>query len=132
MIGMQYKIMLPKDYDMNIIRKRVSDNGHKTDGFSDLMFKFYLITEKSNFNNHYNSYAPLYLWKNNEGMNQFIFDGYYDGILDSFGWQHINIGVPLFINVNEKIKNTKYVVEYVNAIPQNNSLKNIKKIFSFS
>ena len=38
MIGMQYKVILPKDYDMEII-KRVKDNGHKTDGFQDLNFK---------------------------------------------------------------------------------------------
>ena len=43
---MQYKILLPDDYDMNIIRQRVSVNGYKTDGFQDLLFKAYLIAEK--------------------------------------------------------------------------------------
>ncbi len=33
MIGMQYKVILPKDYDIRIIRERVKKNGHKTDGF---------------------------------------------------------------------------------------------------
>lgn len=33
MIGMQYKVILPKDYDMEIIKKRIKDNGYKTDGF---------------------------------------------------------------------------------------------------
>lgn len=42
---MQYKVILPKDYDMEIIRNRVKDNGHKTDGFQDLNFKAYLINE---------------------------------------------------------------------------------------
>jgi hypothetical protein len=42
---MQYKIILPKNYDMDIIRKRVQDNGNKTDGFPDLLFKAYLMTE---------------------------------------------------------------------------------------
>ena len=36
---MQYKISLPDDYDMRIIQKRVQDNGNKTDGFQDLLFK---------------------------------------------------------------------------------------------
>lgn len=45
MIGMQYKVILPKDYDMEIIKKRVKDNGYKTDGFQALNFKAYLITE---------------------------------------------------------------------------------------
>jgi len=35
MIATQYKIILPSDYDMDIIRNRVKNNGHKTDGFED-------------------------------------------------------------------------------------------------
>lgn len=46
MIASQYKIILPSDYNMDIIRKRVQDNGYKTDGFYGLKFKLYLITEK--------------------------------------------------------------------------------------
>lgn len=33
MNSMQYKITLPNDYDMTIIRERVRKNGAKTDGF---------------------------------------------------------------------------------------------------
>lgn len=44
MVAMQYKILLPDDYDMEIVRKKVKNNGHKTDGFQDLLFKAYLIT----------------------------------------------------------------------------------------
>lgn len=84
MIGMQYKIILPKDYDIEIIRKRVKQNGYKTDGFQGLNFKAYLITEAGENKNLYNSYAPLYIWNNHEGMNKFIFDGFYDNILESF------------------------------------------------
>lgn len=36
---MQYKISLPDNYDMNVIRQRVADNGHRTDGFQDLYLK---------------------------------------------------------------------------------------------
>jgi len=43
MVGMQYRINLPNDYDMQIIRKRVLDNGSKTDGFNGLLFKCYLM-----------------------------------------------------------------------------------------
>ena len=37
MNAMQYKITLPNDYDMTIIRERVENNGFKTDGFQDLL-----------------------------------------------------------------------------------------------
>ncbi|MFD3449436.1 DUF4865 family protein [Microbacteriaceae bacterium 4G12] len=122
MIGMQYKIILPKSYDMEIIRKRVQDNGHKMDGFSGLNFKAYLITEAEKNKNLYNSYAPLYIWNNYEGMNKFIFEGFYDNILESFGWQHINIGVPLSINLDKDFNKSRYVVEYAGNIPKSKSL----------
>lgn len=48
MIAMQYKVKLLDNFDMNIIRKRVIDNGRKTDGFQDLIFKAYLIAVKDN------------------------------------------------------------------------------------
>jgi adenosine deaminase len=46
MIAMQYNIKLPSDYDMNIIKDRVKNNGFKTDCFRDLLMKAYLIAEK--------------------------------------------------------------------------------------
>lgn len=125
MIGMQYKVVLPKDYDMEIIRQRVKQNGYKTDGFQGLNFKAYLITEAGENKNFYNSYAPLYIWNNHEGMNKFIFDGFYDNILESFGWQQINMGVPLSINLDKDFNNSRYVVEYTGNIPKSESLNQI-------
>ncbi|MGE7883936.1 DUF4865 family protein [Bacillus sp. NPDC094077] len=122
MIGMQYKIIFPKDYDMEIIRKRVKDNGHKTDGFQELNFKAYLITETGKEGNLYNCYAPLYIWNSHEGMNKFIFEGYYDNILQSFGWQQINIGVPLVVNLKDDFRKSRYAVEYAGSISQSKSL----------
>lgn len=81
MIGMQYKIALPDDYDMERIIARVRDNGHKTDGFEGLLFKCYLIKDKRDGNIE-NMYAPLYIWKTSEGVNKFLFEGYYDNILN--------------------------------------------------
>lgn len=57
MIMMQYKVKLPNDFDMNNIRKRVQENGFKTDGFEDLFFKAYLISEENK------EYSPLYFGK---------------------------------------------------------------------
>ncbi|WHY31014.1 DUF4865 family protein [Bacillus wiedmannii] len=128
MIGMQYKVILPKDYDMEIIKKRVKDNGHKTDGFQELNLKAYLITEADKDGNFYNCYAPLYVWNGHEGMNKFIFEGYYDNILQSFGWQQINIGVPLVVNVKDDFKKCRYVVEYEGSIQQSESLIGIQSI----
>lgn len=122
MIGMQYKVILPKDYDMGIIRNRVQENGMKTDGFNGLDFKAYLITEAGKNGQTYNSYAPFYMWNNHEGMNTFLFHGYYDNILDSFGWQHIQIGVPLILDLDPNFSKSQYVVEYAGRIAETPSL----------
>ncbi len=110
MITMQYRINLPNDYDMQIIKKRVADNGDKTDGFQGLLFKCYLIQER-NADSFENIYAPLYIWKDSNGMNQFLFGGYYDNIIKSFGWQNINIGVPLLIDLKNDFMDSKFVTE---------------------
>ena len=122
MIGMQYKIILPKDYDMGIIRKRVADNAYKTDGLPGLKFKAYLVAEAAEDGNLYNAYAPLYVWNESEGMNKFIFEGYYDNILYSFGWQHIQIGVPLYVDFGEDFSKSKYVMEVAGHIPESKTL----------
>lgn len=122
MVGMQYKIIVPKTYDMNSIRNRVLTNGSKTDSFPGLLFKFYLITEKDKYNNIYNSYAPLYLWDKTEGMNQFIFNGFYDNILESFGWQKINIGIPLNVKTDVKLLKSKFAIECTGCITEAQNL----------
>lgn len=130
MIASQYKIVLPSDYDMGIIRQRVKVNGHKTDGFYGLKFRLYLITEKGINNNLQNSYSPLYLWKDSEGLNKFLFEGFYDNILTSFGWQNVNIGMSLIDTTTERIKEAKFLFEAVGEIEPKESLKDFKNHIS--
>lgn len=121
MIGMQYKITLPADFDMKHIVTRVRENGYKTDNFEGLLFKCYLIREKG-IDSIENMYAPLYVWKTSEGMNKFLFEGFYDNIIGSFGWQRINIGIPLFTDLSEDFITSKYALEEIFEIPPTSSL----------
>lgn len=126
MIATQYKIILPSDYDMNIIKDRVKNNGYKTDGFEDLKFKLYLITEKGTNKSLQNSYCPLYIWKDSNGLNKFLFNGFYDNIITSFGWQKVNVGIPLIDTTTYKIKDSKYLFEVTREIQPQESLNNLK------
>jgi hypothetical protein len=127
MIATQYKVTLPNDYDMNIIRERVRNNGHKTDGFDDLKFKLYLITEKGINRNLQNSYCPLYLWKDSNGLNKFLFKGFYDNILNSFGWQQVNVGIPLIDTITFPIKEYKYLFRIAREIVPQESLNHLSE-----
>lgn len=116
MIAMQYNIVLPSDYDMEIIKNRTKNNGNKTDGFLDLELKAYLIAEKDKYNNYENQYAPFYLWRKEEGMNKFLLDGYFSNILNSFGWTKVNTWIVL----HEKIRKTtekQYALVEIVKIP---------------
>ncbi|WP_086314532.1 hypothetical protein A5821_002110 [Enterococcus sp. 7F3_DIV0205] len=126
MNAMQYKITLPDDYDMALIRNRVKKNGSKTDNFHDLLFKAYLISEKVQ-GAISNSYAPLYVWKNADGMNQFIFEGFYDNIINDFGWQAIQIGIPLIIDQPECFTSATYLLEKNTLINEQLSMCDVPK-----
>ncbi len=60
MYAMQYAFTLPADYDMQIIRRRMADRGHMTDGFAGLGVKDYLIREHGKAASALNQYAPFY------------------------------------------------------------------------
>lgn len=121
MIMMQYKIELPHNFDMDNIRKRVKENGFKTDGFEDLIFKAYLISEETN-----KEYSPLYIWGDSKGMNKFIFEGFYDNILNSFGWQKIQTGIPLLFELEEKFSQSKYLMEIENRVEAMEKMKKME------
>lgn len=121
MIGMQYEITLSNDFDMDSIRKRVKENGYKTNGFEDLFLKVYLIGCEDNHKN----YSPLYLWKNQKGMNKFIFDGFYDNILGSFGWQNINVGIPFLVNFTKDSLNSNFVKRIDHKIKKTTKMEHL-------
>lgn len=82
---MNYRIALPADYDMGVIRHRVSTRGHLLDAFPGLGQKAYLIRERGVDGAPVNEYAPFYLWNSARGMNAFLWEGGFRNIVDDFG-----------------------------------------------
>jgi hypothetical protein len=91
MIAMQYSFTLPADYDMSIVERRVQEKGHFLDNHSPLAFKAYLIARKDDLvtRSHENVYAPFYLWRDCEGLRDFISSAGFTGVAHSFGWPSI-------------------------------------------
>jgi hypothetical protein len=90
MIGMQYSLVLPADYDMAIIDRRISERGHLTDGLPGLAFKAYLsATKQGSPAGPDNVYAPFYLWHTTAGMNEFLCGPGFAGLTQSFGWPSV-------------------------------------------
>ncbi len=85
MHGMNYRITLPADYDMAVIRDRVRTRGHLLDTFGGLGLKAYLVRERGADGAPVNEYGPFYLWNSARGMNRFLWEGGFQGIVDDFG-----------------------------------------------
>ncbi|MFQ0992021.1 DUF4865 family protein [Gilliamella apicola] len=60
--------------------------------------KFNIRTGNDNLTN---SYCPLYVWNHTNDMTKFILDGYFDNIIDSFGWLNINIDITVKIELED-------------------------------
>lgn len=94
MIAMQYTFVLPADYDMTVIERRIADKGHLLDGFPGLLFKAYLSADTRQMTRAGgaagdNLYAPFYLWGDSEGMNAFLCGAGFAGVTRAFGWPSV-------------------------------------------
>jgi hypothetical protein len=86
MLAMQYRIGLPADYDMEIIRRRVRTTGHALDAFPGLGVKAFLVRERGVHGSPVNEYAPFYLWADAAGAASFLWSGVgFSAIVRDFG-----------------------------------------------
>ncbi|WP_369200362.1 DUF4865 family protein [Streptomyces sp. PU-14G] len=86
MYAKQYEITLPADYDMETIRKRVSEGGHVLDDRAGLGLKAYVIRERGVDGSPVNQYAPFYLWNDTGAMAHFLVGGGgFQNIVRDFG-----------------------------------------------
>lgn len=93
MIVMQYSFCLPADYDMDIIERRIRDNGARLDDFPGLVFKSYLYARRDDpiLPSQENLYAPLYVWQHPHSMQRFLSSPGFAALTQTFGWPTIDI-----------------------------------------
>lgn len=85
MIAAQYEILLPADYDMEIIRRRVRERGSALDTRPGLGVKAYLVQDIAD-GSAVNSYSPFYLWRDPAALAAFHWGGQgFSGIVRDFG-----------------------------------------------
>jgi hypothetical protein len=85
MIIAHYAHRLPADYDLGIIRNRAKSRGHLFDAVPELHFKGFLLRERGRFGAIQNEYSSLYLWRKDEGFRDFLAEGRFKSVTDSFG-----------------------------------------------
>jgi hypothetical protein len=85
MIITHYGHRLPANYDVGIIRERAKARGHLFDAIPKLYFKGFLLRERGQFGAITSEYSSLYLWREDDGFRDFLVDGRYKSVTDSFG-----------------------------------------------
>ena len=95
MITAHYSHRLPTDYDLSAIRHRARQRGPLWDAVPELCFKAFLLRERGRFGAAASNYSSLYLWRQDTAFRDFLMDGRYKVVTDSFGRAEIQTGFAL-------------------------------------
>ncbi len=127
MLAMQYRFVLPADYDMTIIKRRINDHGHKMDGFPGLLFKAWLYACKSNSPTYSeeNSYAPFYLWQNAESLHRFLSGAGFKKLTEDFGWPQVHTFPVLSADLGPDISHAGFASLAVSRVPAYSELSGL-------
>lgn len=85
MIMAHYAHRLPATLDIGQIRARAKERGPLWDAIPELVFKGFLLREKGRYGAIAHNYSSFYLWRQDDGFRDFLLDGRYKTVTDSFG-----------------------------------------------
>lgn len=95
MLTAYYVHRLPADYDTGIIHRRARERGKLWDATPDLYFKGFLLREAGRHGATENNYASFYLWRHDQAFRDFLTQGHYRNVTNSFGRAGIQSQVVL-------------------------------------
>ncbi|RZT08108.1 protein of unknown function [Duganella sp. CF402] len=103
MIAMQYSFVLPADYDMGVVRERIAVKGPLLDDLPGLVFKAYLHAEAPE-----QTYAPFYLWRDEEAMHGFLNGPAFAGVARAFGWPSVKTWTPWHATIRADVRQARF------------------------
>lgn len=129
MITMQYEFILPADYDMPIVYRRIREKGHFLDTHRPLLFKAYLTAQRDDpvTRSQENRYAPFYLWRDLAGLSAFLLSPGFQGIVDSFGRPTVRTWPVLLAGVQDLLASAAYAVRETHSVPAAATLSQLQK-----
>ncbi|BAI76630.1 hypothetical protein AZL_e02850 (plasmid) [Azospirillum sp. B510] len=118
MIAMQYSFVLPADYDMAVIDRRIRERGPLLDGFPQLRFKAYLAARKrdTGFASAENLYAPFYLWDEPEGIGNFLSGPGFAAVSRDFGWPSVRTWLIRHAELTADLQAATYATREIGPI----------------
>jgi hypothetical protein len=125
MIAMQYSFVLPADYDMAIVRERIAAKGPLLDHLPGLVFKAYLHAERGAAAE--NTYAPFYLWQDEEAMHGFLNGPGFASVTQAFGWPSVRTWTPWHASVGDKVRQARYATRGMDSIAPYSALAELRE-----
>lgn len=99
MHAMQYQFAFPSGFDLQLVRDRVADIGHRFDSLPGLHYKAFLVSERRG--DEPACYAPLYVWRNRSGMHAFILSDAFAAVCEKYGRPVVQEWMPLHFIKNK-------------------------------
>lgn len=127
MIAMQYSFVLPADYDMGIVHRRIAERGHRTDGLPGLLFKAYLVAEKNGDAAADNLYAPFYLWQHADAMHDFLASPGFASVSQAFGWPSVPTWTTWHAHVSPDVAHARFATRSNHAIAPHTALATLRE-----
>ncbi|WP_063332311.1 DUF4865 family protein [Marinomonas sp. TW1] len=127
MIIMQYQFALPAQFDMNIIRQRIEQNGHKLNGFPDLGFKAFMFQEQDSPDIYQleNNYAPFYFWNSSDGMKEFLASDGYHNLEQAFGRPEVCSYLPFIHKQYTNVSDSRYVLASKENVSRDTNIRTL-------
>ncbi|MDE1150610.1 MAG: DUF4865 family protein [Azospirillaceae bacterium] len=95
MLIAHYTHRLPADYDLEILRRRAAQRGPLWDNKAELYFKAFVLRAAGQDGAIANSYSAFYLWRQAAALHDFIADGTFRSVTDSFGRPVLNLRIAV-------------------------------------
>lgn len=129
MIAMQYSFILPADYDMAIIDRRIAEKGYLLDEFPNLNFKAYLWAERSGSEiaSRENLYAPFYVWNNSLGLSEFLCSEGFAGLARSYGWPQVKTWAVWRAHLSDEVAQARFATREILGVAPYAPLGEIRK-----
>ncbi|KPC53892.1 DUF4865 family protein [Amantichitinum ursilacus] len=129
MLAMQYRFVLPADYDMDIIARRIADKGPLLDDFDGLILKAYLSSRRDTAHAPAaeNSYAPFYLWQDSAAMFRFLSGPGFKALTQDLGWPIIQTWAVLDSWFAPDARSARYAACSLNPITPYSDLARLRE-----
>ena len=114
-LAMQYSFVLPADYDMAIVERRIVEKGPALDGWPGLRAKAYLSARRSGTQRD-NLYAPFYVWDDAAAMSGFLTGGGFAGVSDAFGWPQVRVWIVWRAWLARDVEQTRFAAREIAPI----------------